>query len=85
MYAWIWHRLPGSLAAKAAATVALLAVAVAALFLVVFPYAEPRLPWNNVIVDQPASDDSNLTPSTPTTPVSPTSTVALHPSATPPA
>lgn len=40
MYAWIWRRLPGRRPAKITAAVALLAAAVALLFLVVFPYVE---------------------------------------------
>ena len=51
MYAWIWRRLPGGTRSKAALAL-LLALAVTALLLfVVFPWAEPRLPFNQVTVD----------------------------------
>ena len=50
MYVWIWRHLPGGLPGKIVGTLVLLAGAVAVLFLVVFPYAEPRLPFNQVTV-----------------------------------
>jgi hypothetical protein len=50
MYLWIWRHLPGGTGAKAAlAAVLVLAVAVLLLF-VVFPWAEPRLPFDAVTV-----------------------------------
>lgn len=67
MYVWIWRTLPGNVAAKLAGSVLLLAGVLALLFFVVFPFAEPRLPFNNVNVDQPA----------------PASSTIIHPSATP--
>ena len=52
MYTWIWRHLPGGTAAKAlAALVLVLAVAQLLLF-VVFPEAEPLLPFTNVTVDR---------------------------------
>ena len=52
MYTWLWRKLPGNTAAKVAeCTVLFLAVA-AVLFFVVFPYVEPRLPFNDVTVNQ---------------------------------
>ena len=53
MYVWIWRRLPGGLPGKLAGSVVLILGAVALLFLVVFPWAEPRLPFNHVTVDTP--------------------------------
>jgi len=50
MYVWIWRHLPGGLPGKLLGTLVLLAGAVALLFLVVFPWAEPRLPFNQVTV-----------------------------------
>ena len=51
MYAWIWRHLPGGRASKALIS-ALLVLAVCALLLfVVFPWVEPRLPFNDVTVD----------------------------------
>ena len=50
MYAFIWRRLPGGTRTKAVLAL-LLALAVTALLLfVVFPWAEPRLPFNQVTV-----------------------------------
>ena len=50
MYVWIWRHLPGRLWAKLAGSAVLLAGVLALLFLVVFPYVEPRLPFNRVTV-----------------------------------
>ena len=52
MYAWIWRKLPGPTAAKAVEAVVLLAAVVLLLFTVVFPWLEPRLPFNQVTVDE---------------------------------
>lgn len=58
MYGWIWRHLPGGLAAKLAGAAVLLAGALALLFLVVFPWVEPRVPFNNVTVeDGPPTPD----------------------------
>ena len=50
MYVWIWRHLPGGIAGKLLGSLVLVAGAVAVLFLVVFPWAEPRLPFNQVTV-----------------------------------
>jgi hypothetical protein len=50
MYGWIWRRLPGGLAGKLAGCALLLVAALALLFWVVFPWVEPRLPFNDVTV-----------------------------------
>jgi hypothetical protein len=55
MYGWIWRRLPGNLAAKLIEGLVLLVGVLAVLFLVLFPWVEPRLPWNNINIDSPAS------------------------------
>jgi hypothetical protein len=52
MYAWIWRHLPGPLPARLVTTVLLIAVAVALLFTVVFPWAEQTLPFLDVTVSQ---------------------------------
>jgi hypothetical protein len=50
MYSWIWRHLPGGTTSKALVAV-LLVLAVAGLLLfVVFPWAEPHLPFNDVTV-----------------------------------
>lgn len=48
MYSWIWRHLPGPLVAKVVMALLLIAVVLALLLLVVFPWAEPRLPFNEV-------------------------------------
>ena len=50
MYAWIWRRLPGRWPSKLAGCAALLVGVLALLFFVIFPWAEPRLPFNQVTV-----------------------------------
>jgi hypothetical protein len=52
MYAWIWRHLPGPLPARLTGAALLVAVAVVALFTVVFPWAEHTLPFVQVTVDQ---------------------------------
>ena len=48
MYGWIWQHLPGPRAVKVAEALLLVAAVVAVLLFVVFPWAEPRLPFNSV-------------------------------------
>ncbi|MFE9204076.1 hypothetical protein [Micromonospora sp. NPDC007230] len=52
MYGWIWRKLPFGLAGKLAGSVLLTAAAVALLWFVVFPWAEPLLPFDDVQVTQ---------------------------------
>lgn len=52
MYGWIWRRLPGGVPSKVIGSAILVLAVVGLLFLVVFPYVEPRLPFNDVTVDQ---------------------------------
>lgn len=51
MYAWIWRHLPGGLASKSLVSLLLVVVVCALLLFVVFPWAEPHLPFNDVTVD----------------------------------
>lgn len=48
MYSWIWRHLPGPLAVKITTAVLLVLGVLALLMFVVFPWAEPKLPFNNV-------------------------------------
>lgn len=48
MYSWIWRHLPGLPAVKALQALVLVAAVVALLLFVVFPWVEPRLPFNGV-------------------------------------
>lgn len=55
MYAWLWQRLPGPTPVRIAAALALFALLVAVLFLWVFPWLEPRLPFTDVTVEESAA------------------------------
>ena len=50
MYAWIWRRLPGGIAAKTLSAIVLVAGLVVFLFLVVFPWLGPKLPFSHQTV-----------------------------------
>lgn len=50
MYAWLWRHLPGRTGSKVALSVVLVLAVVALLFFVVFPWAEPYLPFNDITV-----------------------------------
>lgn len=65
MYTWIWRTLPGGIAGKLAGTLILIVAVAMVLFLVVFPWAGPKLPFNHVTVDTPAPTQTS-TPATPT-------------------
>lgn len=58
MYPWIWRHLPGPTAARVVVALALVALVVAALFLWVFPWVEPFLPFTDVTVDESATGAS---------------------------
>ena len=68
MYGWIWRTLPGGLAGKLAGCFVLLLGALALLFFVVFPFAEPRLPFNHVTVS-PGGGPSAPIPTATSTPL----------------
>jgi hypothetical protein len=48
MYSWIWRQLPGPRVVKMMEALLLIAAVLALLLFVVFPWAEPRLPFNQV-------------------------------------
>ncbi|HEY3894740.1 MAG TPA: hypothetical protein VGL88_05160 [Pseudonocardiaceae bacterium] len=48
MYSWIWRHLPGPRAVRLIEALLLVAVVVAVLLFVVFPWLDPRLPFNAV-------------------------------------
>jgi hypothetical protein len=52
MYGLIWRVLPGGRASKALLSVVLVLAVCALLLLVVFPWVEPMLPFNDVTIDQ---------------------------------
>jgi hypothetical protein len=55
MYVWIWRHIPGGIAGKLLGSLVLLLAVVALLMYVVFPWAEPRLPFNQVTVPHESS------------------------------
>lgn len=48
MYAWIWRQLPGPFAVRIVTAVVLVLGVVALLMFVLFPWLEPKLPFNDV-------------------------------------
>ena len=52
MYPWIWRHLPKPLALRLTTAFVLVAVVVAVLFTVLFPWAEHALPFLHVTVNQ---------------------------------
>lgn len=69
MYSFIWRRLPGNIWAKLALTLALTLGVVALLWVIVFPWAEPLLPFDDVQVgngtettQERVPDDSDVLP-----------------------
>ena len=58
MYVWIWRRLPGGLPGKLVGSLVLLVGVLALLFFLLFPWAERRLPFNDVSVDNTTSTSS---------------------------
>lgn len=55
MYSWIWRHLPGGRPGKVIGSLVLVLAVGALLFFVVFPWLEPKLPFNGVTVDSGAS------------------------------
>jgi hypothetical protein len=49
-YGWLWRRLPGPWPVRALLLLAAFALVVVVLFGFVFPWLEPRLPFNQVTV-----------------------------------
>jgi len=50
MYAWLWRRLPGPTSVRIVTALVLLAAVVAVLLFVVYPWLDPKLPFNQVNV-----------------------------------
>ena len=66
MYAWIWRKLPGKFYAKLTESIVVLVAIGALLWYVVFPWATPLLPFDDVQVGTtsgqqtgPAEQDPN--------------------------
>ncbi len=56
MYAWIWRKLPFGVPGKLIGSLALAAATAALLWFVVFPWAQPLLPFDDVQVTQNTDD-----------------------------
>lgn len=52
MYVWIWRHLPGRTVTKCILTALMVLAASAILLFIVFPYVEPRLPFNDVTINR---------------------------------
>ena len=52
MYGWIWRRLPFGLPGKLVGSLLIASAVLALLWFVVFPWAEPLLPFDDVQVTQ---------------------------------
>ncbi|MGW4208176.1 hypothetical protein ACWEIJ_09325 [Lentzea sp. NPDC004789] len=51
MYSWIWRHLPGPLYLRIIEAVVLVVGIVTLLMFVVFPWVEPKLPFNHVTTE----------------------------------
>jgi hypothetical protein len=52
MYGWLWGHLPGPTPVRVVVALLLFVAVVAVLFVWVFPWVEPRLPFTDVTVDE---------------------------------
>lgn len=68
MYTFIWRRIPGGIPGKLLGCAVLLFAVLVLLFLVVFPWAGPKLPFNHVTVDVPSSPAPQSTSTAPAVP-----------------
>jgi hypothetical protein len=80
VYAWLWRKLPGPTPVRVLEALLLALVVVALLFTVVFPWLEPRLPFNDVTVDETPAATAPATPG-PSVPATPS--LAPHAPGTP--
>ncbi len=63
MYAALWRALPGNRWLKTLQSLVLFAVAVAVLFVWVFPAVTPHLPFEDVTIETPSATPSTATTS----------------------
>ena len=61
MYAWIWRKLPGGLWGKVTCSLVLLTAIGSLLWYVVFPWATPFLPFDDVQVEAGTGQDADTT------------------------
>lgn len=79
MYGFLWRHLPGHWSVRIGELAVLAVGVVALLFYVVFPAADPHLPFNGVTVQ----DGGSPSGTTPVTPPSSLSTAPSVPASTP--
>lgn len=63
MYGWLWRRLPDPPLLRLTLAVLVVVAVVVVLFGVVFPWAEPRLPFTDVTVEPGPASPSGAVPS----------------------
>jgi hypothetical protein len=71
MYRWIWDRMPFGVPGKLAGMAMLLVGVVGLLWFVIFPAADPLLPFNNVQVTAPHGSPTDYGTVVPTPAVRP--------------
>ncbi|MEU4420613.1 hypothetical protein AB0F81_08300 [Actinoplanes sp. NPDC024001] len=64
MYAWIWRKLPGAVWSKLTLSLVLVSAIGALLWYVVFPWATPLLPFDDVQVEA-GTEQTDSNPVTP--------------------
>jgi hypothetical protein len=66
VYGWIWRTLPGGIPGKLLGCAVLLFATLLLLFLVIFPWAGPKLPFNHVTIDTtPTPQPTSTAPAVP--------------------
>ncbi len=65
MYAWIWSKLPFGFWGKLTGSIALAAAATAVLWYVIFPWATPLLPFDDVQVGTGSGVEQGTPPEQP--------------------
>lgn len=60
MYGWIWRHLPGSTPVRIVLAIVLAIAVVALLFLVIFPWVAPRVPFDQVTVSGQVGQSNSL-------------------------
>lgn len=61
MYSWLWRHLPGPTAFRIGQLILLAALATVLLFGWVFPWLEPKLPFDRVTVTMPTGEPADMT------------------------
>ncbi|GGN25595.1 cytoskeletal protein RodZ [Actinoplanes campanulatus] len=83
MYAWIWRKLPGGGWSKLTMSLALVSVVGLLLWYVVFPWATPLLPFDDVQVEAGTGEDAGGTTVVPGDDELPYSTTSNQPQPSP--